>query len=332
MTLPRQILPGQTYLLTRRCSERRFLLRPDAKGEVTQAFLYCLGLAAERHGVEVSAVCALANHHHLVVHDPRGELPRFAQQFHGNVARALNVLHGRGEAFWSTGTSYSAVRCEDRAAVLERLVYTITNVVAAGLVERPEDWPGICTLPEDVGVRVIEVERPSFFFSQGAADEEEDGDAETARDRARRRAPPREPLPERVRLPITKPREFADLSDEEFRKLLRQRVDARLAEIRAERAKQGKTRWLGADAVRGQDPLDAPAGGTFPEGGLNPRIACADRWKRAERLGALVAFWHEHHAARQALRAGDRGAVFPVGTWSAVRVYGARAAPASAAA
>jgi hypothetical protein len=135
-----------------------------------------------------------------------------------------------------------------------------------------------------------------------------------------------------VRLPITKPREFSDVSDEEFRRLLRARVDARLAEIRAERAEEGKTGWLGAEAVQAQDPLDAPAGGTFPEGGLNPRIACADRWKRAERLGALVSFWHEHHAARLALQAGDRGVLFPLGTWGAVRVYGARAAPASAAA
>ena len=84
--------------------------------------------------------------------------------------------------------------------------------------------------------------------------------------------------------------------------------------------------------MAGSSSRSASGGDTFPEGNLNPRVACADRWKRAERLGALVAFWREHHAARLALRAGDRGAVFPVGTWSAVRVYGARAAPASAAA
>ena len=29
MSLPREVLPGRTYMITRRCSERRFLLRPD---------------------------------------------------------------------------------------------------------------------------------------------------------------------------------------------------------------------------------------------------------------------------------------------------------------
>ena len=29
MTLPRQVVPGRDYMVTRRCSERRFFLRPD---------------------------------------------------------------------------------------------------------------------------------------------------------------------------------------------------------------------------------------------------------------------------------------------------------------
>ena len=30
MTLPREVVPGRDYMITRRCSERRFFLRPDA--------------------------------------------------------------------------------------------------------------------------------------------------------------------------------------------------------------------------------------------------------------------------------------------------------------
>jgi putative transposase len=44
MTAARRVLPGQTYLVTRRCSERRFFLRPST---VTNAiFLYALAVAA----------------------------------------------------------------------------------------------------------------------------------------------------------------------------------------------------------------------------------------------------------------------------------------------
>ena len=44
--LPRQVLPRQFYLITRRCCRRQFLLRPDAA--TNNAFLYCLIAAALR--------------------------------------------------------------------------------------------------------------------------------------------------------------------------------------------------------------------------------------------------------------------------------------------
>lgn len=328
-------------MLTRRCVERRFLLLPDE--QVTQVLLYCLGLAVMRHGVEVSALCALANHLHQVLRDVRGELPRFAQQFLGNVARALNFYRGRSESFWAPG-SYSAVRCTDDAeSVLRRLVYVITNAVEAGLVERPELWPGFCTLPEDIGTREIVVKRPAFFFRSRPSDKDPAQEGpETARDRARRQhQPAREPLPEEVRFTLTKPREFSDMPDEEFRELLRSRVDARVAEIHAERAAQGKS-FLGREKILAQDPNDSPApppraearsaevdGGGVSKGSLNPRLSWSNRWKRHERTRELLEFWLQHREARDRFRSGEREVVFPPGTWLAVRVNGARAAPAA---
>jgi hypothetical protein len=46
--LPRQVLPRQFYLITRRCTQRQFLLRPD--GPTNNAFLYCLIDAASLPG------------------------------------------------------------------------------------------------------------------------------------------------------------------------------------------------------------------------------------------------------------------------------------------
>jgi len=40
MSLPRQVLPGQFYMITRRCTQRQFLLRPDQP--TNAAFTYCL--------------------------------------------------------------------------------------------------------------------------------------------------------------------------------------------------------------------------------------------------------------------------------------------------
>lgn len=62
MTVPRCILPGTTYLVTRRCAQRQFLLRPSA--ETTAIFRYVLALAVHRFGVQLHAACVLSNHFH----------------------------------------------------------------------------------------------------------------------------------------------------------------------------------------------------------------------------------------------------------------------------
>ena len=59
MTLPRQVLPHQTYLVTRRCIGRRFLLRPD--DALNNVFVYCLGLAARKYGVQLHALSVMSN-------------------------------------------------------------------------------------------------------------------------------------------------------------------------------------------------------------------------------------------------------------------------------
>ena len=62
VSLPREVLPGCTYMITRRCSERRLLLRPDH--ETNNAFLVCLAVAAQRFGIQVIFTYAAANHQH----------------------------------------------------------------------------------------------------------------------------------------------------------------------------------------------------------------------------------------------------------------------------
>ena len=56
MSLPRAVFKGRTYLLSRRCSERRFFLRPGKK--TNKAFLYCLAEAAKRSAHRFSKLVA----------------------------------------------------------------------------------------------------------------------------------------------------------------------------------------------------------------------------------------------------------------------------------
>jgi putative transposase len=90
MSLPRAIISGRRYLITRRCSERRFLMRPDR--ETNNAFIYCMALAARKSHVSVVCFGTTSNHYHGVVVDDRGwrQSPQSAAR-RADRARAIAV-------------------------------------------------------------------------------------------------------------------------------------------------------------------------------------------------------------------------------------------------
>ena len=73
MTAPRPVFPGQFLFITRRCTQREFLLRPD--DETNNAFTYLLAEAAQRFGVELILPQMMSNHYHASAYDPRTPAP-----------------------------------------------------------------------------------------------------------------------------------------------------------------------------------------------------------------------------------------------------------------
>ena len=161
MSRPRAIEKGVTYLVTRRCFQRQFLLRPSQ--EVNAFVLFCLAYAAKQSGVLVHGYCVMANHYHVVLMDVEGKLPVFAHLLNMFIGRGVNAMYGRWESFWAPG-SYSAVKLVGENDVLAKLVYSLQNPVDAGLVESSKLWPGLCSQPEDMLGKRIEVPRPDHFF------------------------------------------------------------------------------------------------------------------------------------------------------------------------
>ena len=98
MTLPREVIPGRFYMVTRRCTQRQFLLRPDP--DTNNAFVYCLAEAALRFDIDVVLPCAMSNHH-TVLFDRHGSLPAFTEHFHKLLAKCQNALRGRWENLWA---------------------------------------------------------------------------------------------------------------------------------------------------------------------------------------------------------------------------------------
>ncbi|HET9595864.1 MAG TPA: hypothetical protein VFP65_09805 [Anaeromyxobacteraceae bacterium] len=283
MSLPRQVLPGTIYLVTRRCTQRQFLLRPSAI--TTAVFGYLLAVAAGRYGVAVHAFCVLSNHYHLIVSDPDARLPAFQQFLDAFVARALNTALGRCESFWAPDT-YSAVALTSLEDVVDKTAYVLANPVAAGLVAAGSAWPGLWSSPESIGGAPLEFGRPSGFFSPDGS------------------------MPDRATLQLVAPGRFT--SADQFRALLGPALAVREQRARAARSCRGG--FLGVARVLRQKTTASPAG-REPRRKLNPRIAARDKWKRIEALGRLVEFLVRYQRAWDARREGDVDAVFPAGTY-----------------
>ncbi len=291
VTAPREVLAHRTYLLTRRCTQRQFLLRPDAY--VTQAFLYCLGAAAERYGISVHGWIAMSNHEHLLVRDNRGNLPEFLAYFHKLIAKTLNVHWDRAENFWAAEQP-SAVYLPTRTTRFEKLIYLLVNPVADDLVERAVDWPGASSLAQHLSGRPLKVQRPRGFFRSDGR------------------------MPRDVALQVERPEGYEELSDEAWSNKVFSAVRDAEEKARTRRALRSQ-RVLGRKAVLRAAHTDQP-GTAAPRGGLRPLVACDDVDRRARELLAIVQFRRAHRDARLRWCAGDRGAVFPPGTYLMRRV------------
>jgi REP element-mobilizing transposase RayT len=302
MTDPRWLIEGTTYMVTRRCTQRQFLLKPSKF--LNHALLFLIARAAERAGVHLHAACVLSNHLHILVTDPGKNLSKFMAWLDSMVARVLNAYYGRWENFFARPESFNDVKLLDADAVLRKLVYVLTNPVEAGLVSAGARWPGVRLSPRRVG-HPEEIERPNFFFRKNG------------------------PVPERVTLNIVKPPVFQDLSDEEYKQLVQTAVLEKEAEIR-KRFEASKSKFHGEEKVRAQSHKKRPAN-CAPRMQREPHVACRDRWRRKRALQERKQFIEDYREAleefcrRMKKHSADAlKVVFPRGTYWMCERYGVR--------
>ncbi len=294
MSKPRRILPGSVYLISRRCSERRFFLRPD--DETNRGVLFCLLVAALRFDIGIISALAHINHWQGTVLDFFGRLPEFLHHFHAMLAKHQNTLRGRSENFWASQQT-SVVELLDPEDIVEKTAYVLANPVKDQLVELAHEWRGISTLDALRTGNPLTATQPKHFFRRGP------NGAKT------------------LTMELTLPPGFS--SREEFCG----RVDARIAEIEDEARtvrRQNGTRVMGMTRVLRQHWNDAPRE-PKSKPGISPTLAARDRSTRIEALRENKAWLEAYGLARRQHAAGDREAVFPAGTYwlarhSAVRV------------
>jgi putative transposase len=287
MPRPRQVLAGNFYLITRRCAQRMFLLRPDA---VTRnAFIYCLAIAAKLVGIDVIATCAMSNHHHTVIYDRFGLFPKFIEHFHKLLARSQNALRGRSENFWAA-RQCSVVRLVDRAAVMKEIVYCLSNPVKDMLVAKVHQWPGANSFVAMRRREPLAATRPLHFFLAN-------GKMEAT-----------------ATLTLAIP-DVLGSADDVIREI-EAGVLAVEEQCATERAKTGAS-VLGVRAVKKQS-WRATAASDEPRNKLSPTIACRDLEERSIALHELREFFAAYRIARQVWLTGHP-VTFPPGTYALKR-------------
>jgi putative transposase len=286
--------------LTRRTVLRKAFLAPwDPL--VQQVFLYALADAQAATGVDIHHAVTCVSHYHAIVTPSRANLPEFTRRFHVDVSKGLHELLCRErydaphELFDDRQTHW--MRLMDPEAQAGQLVYDHLNPSTAGLVDRPENWPGVLT---DFGLwraGATPVERPDLAYFA-------------------RRDPVRE-------LVLTPPPElYAAFAGDTAGLVhhLNRLVEHGVRELRRVR----KRPVLGARRCRRLHPWDEPR--TLREGRQH-RVPSfkygASGWdgRRRRIQGALEvrAFRKQHRKTRQARRDGDDPeAVYPFGTYAAV--------------
>jgi REP element-mobilizing transposase RayT len=283
MTAPRSVVPGRFIFITRRCTQRQFILRPDQA--VGDTYTYCLAEAVARFGVIPILSQMEANHHHTAIYDPHGREVEFREHFHKMTAKSINALRGRWENLWACEEPcvIEVVTVED---LLDKLTYIATNPVKDGLVDKVHHWPGPNFVRALLTGRAMKTYRPKHFFRENGS------------------------MPAELDLLLRLPDHFEGKA--KFLADLRERI-AEVERACARERELTQRRVIGRRRILERSWRDSPTS-QEPRRGLRPRVAARHPWIRIKTLQRNKQWQVEYRAARIDWLAG-LVTMFPFGTY-----------------
>lgn len=143
----RHYLPGIIWHITQRCHKKEFLLKFKY---YRKRWLYWLYIAKHRFGICILDYIVTSNHIHLLAlsDGKENEIAKTMHLVSGRTAWEFNHRRKRRGAFWED--RYHATAVDKDNYLIRCMVYIDTNMVRAGAVAHPVQWPE-CGYQELIG-------------------------------------------------------------------------------------------------------------------------------------------------------------------------------------
>ncbi len=126
--------PGAVYHVTSRGNEKKAIFKDNRDRE---NFLNTIQQVNKRYHWICHAYCLMANHYHLLIETPDGNLSLGMRQLNGVFTQLINKRYGRtGHLFQGR---YKAILIQKDSHLLAVCRYIVLNPVRAKVVEKPED-------------------------------------------------------------------------------------------------------------------------------------------------------------------------------------------------
>jgi putative transposase len=133
---PRDYHPSFIYHLTTHGVDDRPIFCDDVdRQDLVRRLLRISG----RDGWEWHAACLMDTHYHLLIRPTLGRVSAGMRDLNSAYCRAFNKRHGRRGALLEARYGEKTIRDEQHLPAAAQ--YIELNPVAAGMVEKPEDWP-----------------------------------------------------------------------------------------------------------------------------------------------------------------------------------------------
>ena len=288
--------------VTQKTIRGRFLLRPSK--DFNEIFLGCLGRAQRLYPVEIMGVVCLSNHYHLLLRvEPERCLSEFMWYLNTNLAKEVNRLRRTSGPLWARRFHHAPV--VDEASQVKRFRYLLSHGVKEHLVKRCRHWPGV-----HLAKPLLDGERGKlhgFWFNR----------TREYNAKLRGEKPDKYDFAEEVTVELSKLPCMKDLSDEQYRRWVKEQVHDIETTCEAEREREG-LEVLGAQQVRRADPFDVPK---KMKKSPAPRVHAATKAARKAFYEAYSWFLAAYREAAEKLKAGVVDVVFPEGCFPPAMPY-----------